>query len=180
MIVNPDKRPSTELANTAQGVKVFLVLMSTPRWKLLDATLADINLGSFFKMLIICEMTRTFSWEITCDVNVKPEYDHAEKEFNNHLQATLVLVSGLMMPGNYARELFSSKNTSIILQLMPDVVRRELLREALELFQSMRSIYLASHPDQEKVPSYKTTSTQLGLHLIRHMSMPVGKIICIR
>lgn len=68
MIVNPDKRPSNESAVTTQGVKEFPVFMSTPGLKLLDATHADINLGSFFRKLIICEMARTFSWEIICDV----------------------------------------------------------------------------------------------------------------
>ncbi|XP_030831396.1 V(D)J recombination-activating protein 1-like [Strongylocentrotus purpuratus] len=48
VIVNPDKRPSNELADAAQGVKEFPVFMSTPRWKLLDATLDDITFGSFF------------------------------------------------------------------------------------------------------------------------------------
>lgn len=56
------------LANMSQGVKSRPVLQSDPREKLMDATHADINLGSFFKKLITSETARIQTWEICQDV----------------------------------------------------------------------------------------------------------------
>ena len=98
--VNPDKKSAAELADIAKGVKDFPFLTS-PNHKLLDATHADINMGSFFKKLITCEVARIQSWNIT--ESLKPGYEHAKKLLDDHLHAKLGIVPKLMMPGNYAR-----------------------------------------------------------------------------
>ena len=67
----------------SQGVESRPVLQSDPQEKLMDATHADINMGSFIEKLITCETARIQTWEIRQDV--KGCYENAEKKFDNDL-----------------------------------------------------------------------------------------------
>ncbi|XP_022085107.1 V(D)J recombination-activating protein 1-like isoform X2 [Acanthaster planci] len=164
MQVNPDNLSSAELGEIAKGVKSHPILQSEPQQKLLDATHADINMGNFFKKLIICEIARVQTWDITKDV--KPMFEAAEKLFNDHVTQTIGLVPKLMMPGNFARDVFNSKNTEHFLALIADEGRKRNLAEVLDAFRNLRKIYRAHHPDADDVCTYKEQAVAMGLRLL--------------
>ena len=134
-------------------MKDFPVLTTSPKHMLLDATHADINMGSFFQKLIMYEVARIQSWNIP--ESLKPGYEHAEKLFDDHLHVKLGIVPKLMVPGNYARQLFDERNQEHVLALIPDKKRKEKMGEILGLFRQLRTVHTAHHPRQEDVASYK-------------------------
>ncbi|XP_033635628.1 V(D)J recombination-activating protein 1-like [Asterias rubens] len=162
--VNPDNVSAAELSEVARGVKSYPVLRSDPKQKLLDATHADINLGNFFKKVIICEIARCQSWDITRDL--KPMFDDAEKRFNDNLTATIGLVPKLMMPGNFARDLFNHTKVDNFLSLIPDEDRKQKLKEILNIFVCLRKVYRSTHPNQEDVCLYKDKAVEMGRLLL--------------
>ncbi|XP_063971603.1 V(D)J recombination-activating protein 1-like [Lytechinus pictus] len=166
--VNPDKKSAAELNEIAEGVKDYPVLKSSPKQKLIDATHADINMGSFFKKLIICEVARIQSWAIS--ETLKPGYEHAEKAFDDHAHETLGIVPKLMMPGNYARQLFKEANQRHVLALIPDSDRREKMGEIFHLFRQVRQVYRAHHPGKEDIASYKEKAIRMGRLLDEHFT----------
>nr|XP_054755451.1 V(D)J recombination-activating protein 1-like [Lytechinus pictus] len=157
---NPDDLSQSDLASVAKGVKDYPILKSEPHHKLLDATHADINIGSFFKKLIICEVARTYTWEISRDV--KAMFEDGEKRFNDHMRATLGLAPNLMMPGNYACHLFDPDNMSSVLSIIPDEERRNHLRDVMVLFTKLRTVYRAHHPRSADVAEYKANAIQMA------------------
>ena len=171
MLINPADLFSAKLGTMSQGLKSRPVLQSDPREKLIDATHADINMGSFFKKLITCKTARIQTWEIRQDV--KGCYENAEKMFDDHLLSTLGLGSSLMMPGNFARALFDLKNNDIVLQLIEDEQRREKLKEVFVLFSHLRSVYRAHHPKVDEVKVYKVNAINMGKPLKTHFAYMV-------
>nr|XP_054748040.1 V(D)J recombination-activating protein 1-like [Lytechinus pictus] len=108
--VNPDKLSSSDLAEKAKGVQRKPVLLSDPRMKLVVATHVDINLGQYFKKLIIREIAGVQVWDAGNDV--KEYIEDAEKRLHDQVRATIGLAPILKMPGNYARALFDASNES--------------------------------------------------------------------
>lgn len=134
---------------------------------------SDINMGSFFYKIIMCEMARLQTWEITADL--KASFQDSQKKLHNHSQATLGSVPTLMLPGNQARVLFLEENASGILGLIEDHERRNKLAEVLALFRRVRTMYRATHPKQDEVRVYKTTAIEMGQlprHHFSYMSWP--------
>ncbi|XP_063954560.1 V(D)J recombination-activating protein 1-like [Lytechinus pictus] len=162
--VNPDKLSQAELVSVAHGVKRVPLLMSDPRMKLLDATHADINLGQFFKKIIIREIAGIQVWEQNQDI--KEYINDAEKRLNDHVRSRIGLAPTLMMPGNYARALFDVKNEECFLELIPSAERRHHLSSVLQKFRSLRKVYRALKPIREEVIKYKATAVKMGQELL--------------
>lgn len=104
----------------ARGVKSKPLTNMQQIKKGIDATHADINMGQFFKKLIIREIAGVTSWDIHSDI--KDLAKGAENKLDSYLKATCGINPQLMMPGNYARTLFTTdpKNCCILLQMMKE------------------------------------------------------------
>ena len=84
---NPDDLSQPELIITrAKGVTSLPTLHAEPQHKLIDATHADINMGNFFRKLIICEIAMLQTWEIS------PELKHI---YLNTQRSDLMIISVL-------------------------------------------------------------------------------------
>ena len=164
--VNPDNLGDKALASIAKGVKNLPVSTCSPSEKLIDATHADINIGRFFQKLIIREIAGTEEWE------AKKEHmtvlKNAEHRFDMHLKQFIGINPQLMMPGNYARELFDEKNKDIILQIIPDSDVQRNLEKILNKFRFLRAVYRATSPSSSDIVLYKKTATEMGKMLIEH------------
>ncbi|XP_038062316.1 V(D)J recombination-activating protein 1-like [Patiria miniata] len=125
-------------------------------------------MGNFFKKLIICEVARVQSWDISKDV--RPMYEAAEKRLNDHLTETIGLVPKLMMPGNFARDLFSSAKVDFFLALVPEEDRKNNLAEVLGIFRNLRTVYRAHHPEAEDVSTFKQRAVEMGRLLLTNFS----------
>ncbi|XP_072171924.1 V(D)J recombination-activating protein 1-like [Diadema setosum] len=167
--VNPDKLSKAELDGLSLGVKQRPLLKSDAEAKLLDATHADINLGIFFKKIIVREIAAVQKWELTEDI--KGLVEHAEHKFDAHIRKHVGSAPQLMMPGNYSRQLFAEKNANIILALIPSEERREHLAIIMEKFRLLRSVYRAHSPrvtHAQELRQYKVVAVQMGRELISH------------
>ena len=104
--VNPDMLSENDLKKISKGVKSHPMTKVDPIHKGIDATHADINLGQFFKKIIVREIACVTKWDLTQDI--KPLVQHAESRFDVFMKATCGINPMLMMPGNYARTLFNT------------------------------------------------------------------------
>ena len=93
-------------------------------------------------------------------------FDDAEKRFNDNLTATIGLVPKLMMPGNFARDLFNQTKVDNFLSLIPDEDRKQKLKEILKIFVCLRKVYRSTHPNQEDVCLYKDKAVKMGRLLL--------------
>ncbi|XP_063951685.1 V(D)J recombination-activating protein 1-like [Lytechinus pictus] len=116
-----------------------------------------------FKKVIIREIAGVQVWEQNQDFR---EYiSDAEKRLND-VRSRIGLAPTLMMPGNYARELFDFKNEECFLELLPSAERRHHLSSVLEKFRSLRKVYRALKPVREEVTKYKATAVKMGQELL--------------
>ena len=75
----------------------------------------------------------------------------------------------LMLPGNYARILFSQKNESHILYLLKSDEKKEKFAKLLTLVRFMHKIFSSSKPKEEfpeEWSRYKSRAVEFGKHLI--------------
>ena len=164
---NPDKLSKNEMDAIAKGVKSTPILFMDAIKKGVDATHADINIGRFFKNLLCREIAQVTSWTLTADI--KDLVIHAEKAFDRHLKRTVGLNAELMMPGNYARVIFDSKNFDVVVHLVPNARRKADVKSLLEMFSELRQVYRANRPLIEcpdLVQTYKATAISLGKALL--------------
>ena len=73
---NLNKLDANEIKHLVQGVKSVLLSHIEHSELYVDATHADINMGSFFNKLIVREVGQISQWEATSDV--KPIIENAE------------------------------------------------------------------------------------------------------
>ncbi|NP_001028179.1 recombination activating protein 1-like [Strongylocentrotus purpuratus] len=163
---NPDNLTPDELTTEAGGVKRKPLLTSEPKQQLMDATHADIDLGQFFKKIIVREMAGVHKWEAS--ENVKQYIVDAERRLNINVRELLGTAPSLMMPGNYARALFKEKNEDVFLELIRNEERKELLRSVLQKFRALRKIYREHHPNKREVQGFKKKAVQIGRELLEH------------
>ncbi|XP_063951972.1 V(D)J recombination-activating protein 1-like [Lytechinus pictus] len=164
--VNPDKLSSSDLAEKAKGVQRKPVLLSDPRMKLVVATHVDINLGQYFKKLIIREIAGVQVWDAGNDV--KEYIEDAEKRLHDQVRATIGLAPILKMPGNYARALFDASNESTFLELIPNQDRKSNLQSVLRDFCFLRRIYRERNQKLKKY--YVSWPNYMYLHkMIEHV-----------
>nr|XP_054748042.1 V(D)J recombination-activating protein 1-like [Lytechinus pictus] len=156
--VNSDKLSSSDLAEKAKGLQQKPVLLSDPRMKLVVATHVDINLGQYFKKLIIREIAGVQVWDAGNDV--KEYIEDAEKHLHDQVRATIGLAPILKMPGNYARALFAASNESTFLELIPNQDRRSHLQSVLRDFCFLRRIYRERN---QKLKNLQITSLRLSI-----------------
>jgi len=112
--VNPDKLSELELQRMAKGVKTEPITFIDAIKKGIDATHADINIGS-----------------LTDDI--KSIVKDAACRFDFFMKEHCGINPQLMMPGNYARTLFETSH-DILLKLISDVERRQNLSVILDKF----------------------------------------------
>ena len=136
--------------------------------KLIEATHSDINMGSFFKKLIVRVASDVDQWEAT--ENVSSKLADTERKFDLHLKKLIGISPQLMMPGNYARVLFDPANEEIILGLIDDNEKYDALVSILDKFRFMRSVYRAIKPDPNHVAMYKTITVAMGELIKTHFS----------
>lgn len=163
---NPDNLTPDELTMEAGGVKRTPLLTSEPKQQLMDATHTDINLGQFFKKIIVREIAGVHKWEAS--ENVKQYIVDAERRLANNVRELLGTAPSVMMPGNYARALFKEKNEDIFLGLIRNEKRKALLRSVLQKFRSLRKIYREHHPNKKEVQGFKKKAVQMGRELLEH------------
>ena len=86
------------------------------------------------------------------------------------MKATVGINPLLMMPGNYARQLFDSSH-DILFANVESNERKQLLGEFLTKFIDMRCVYRCANPlvkMPEKVKNYKKFAVETGAFLITH------------
>ena len=162
MRVNPDGYKENTLLNMSKGVKCIPISFIDPIFKGIDATHADINLGQFFKKIIVREIAQVTKWDLTQDI--KCIVQDSESKFDKMLKLKLGMNHQLMMPGNYARTLFTTDH-SILLSLICNDERKKKLSEIVCLFNELRTVYrclnpLADIPDN--VFNYKRTALKMA------------------
>jgi hypothetical protein len=165
------KLSQKQLDEIAKGVK------NVPNCKFdaidrgIDATHADINLARFFKNLIIREVAGVTQWDINSDI--KPLFIEAERRFDAHMKNTCGINPAMMMPGNYARDLFKEENSSNLLFLLKEDERKTKLKKILAIFRLLRTVYRSNKPKQsvpDLVEMYKTKAVNMGKLLIDYFS----------
>ncbi|XP_066298933.1 V(D)J recombination-activating protein 1-like [Branchiostoma lanceolatum] len=145
------------------GVKGFPLLTTEPWERGIDATHADINLGNFFKSLIVREMAQVYSWAKTA--GVKKQIADAESKLDKHLKESLGLNPTLMMAGNYAREMFKTEHAEKLVALVERPERRSALTEVLAKFRPLRKVYRANWPLKDRpdeVGQYKARAVEMA------------------
>ena len=128
--MNPDQLSANDLAKVAKGVSSLPLSFSEPWVEIIDATHADINMGSFFKKLIIRVSAGIDQWDAT--KNVAAQLNHTEQKFDMHLKKLIGINLQLMMPGNYARVIFDKENEEVILGLIDDSEQYDILISILD------------------------------------------------
>ena len=171
MRTNPEKLNQNAIKQMAQGVKSTPLSSIEHSERYVDATHADINMGSFFKKVIVREVAQVTQWEATSDV--KPILQNAEFHFDSEMKRNIGICPSLMLPGNYARKLFETESEPFILNCIEKINRKDALKSALEQFRVLRKIYRAKHPlidYPNETKLYKQLSVQFGKHLIDNFS----------
>lgn len=163
--INPDKLSETQMQKIAKGVKASPLIKIEPRFRMIDATHADINLASFFKKLIVRSIAGVHQWDATKDV--KKQLDNCEVKFDTHIKKTIGLNPQLMMPGNYARTLFDPKNRDTVTQIIPEPARGHM-KIVLDNFSKMRQVYRATEPEASAVSSYKESAVSFGKMIMQY------------
>ena len=97
--MNPDNLSQSVLDKISLGVKNDPVLCCDAIEKGIDSTHADINMASFFKKVIVREISGVTVWELRADV--KALILNAESLFDKHMRQYTGINPALMMPGNY-------------------------------------------------------------------------------
>ncbi|XP_072029739.1 V(D)J recombination-activating protein 1-like [Amphiura filiformis] len=163
LIDNPDKLSEKNLKAISKGINAVPLIKADAREKGIDATHADINLGSFFYKLLVREIAGLRTWDAS--EAVKPTLLDASARFDRHMRRYLGLYPSMMMPGNYARMMFKEENVDIVLDLIPNEYRRRQLREVLKKFRVVRKLYRALTPMKdypEEVRSLKDEAVAMG------------------
>ena len=65
---NPDKLSKAQLKAVANGIKQHPIMHADAAQKGYDATHADINMGLFFKKVIVREISNVRTWDVRSDV----------------------------------------------------------------------------------------------------------------
>ena len=159
-VVNPDTLSEKSLSSKVKGVKALPFSTSDPSEKLIDATHSDINLARFFKKIIIRESAEVYEWEERQENS--PYLKNAEKKLDDHLRVQIGINPQLLMPGNYARQMFLSQNQGAFLHFIDDESRKGKLGEILAIFQTLREVYRATRPTKEQVSTYKEKAVKMG------------------
>ena len=163
--VNPENLSEKSIHKSSKGVKCKPVSTMQQIQKGIDATHADINIGQFFKKLIVREIAGVTSWEVTADI--ADLVKGAETKFDMNMKAQCGINPQLMMPGNYARTLFATP-PSILLSLISNEEKREDLQDIMCRFNSLREVYRCNYPLDEmplKVRQYKRNAVEMGVLL---------------
>jgi len=169
---NPNKLTQSQLSAVIKGVKTHPVLNIEHAEHKVDATHARINLGKFCYKLLIREIAGVTQWNETSDI--KHHIEQATNQLNIHLKKTIGINPCLMLPGNYARILFSQKNEGHILYLLKSEEQKEKFAKLLTLVRFMHKIFSSSKPKEESLRSgHSTKAEQLNLGgtllLVTHM-----------
>ena len=109
-----------------------------------DATHARINVGKFCYKLLVREIAGITQWNETVDI--KHHNEQATNQLNAHLKATIKINTCLMLPGNYARILFSQKNEKHILHLLKSEDQKQNFGKLLIYLRFMDKIFSSNKP----------------------------------
>ena len=164
---NPDKLSKKQLDTLAKGVKSGPLLNIEHSEKNIDATHADINMGRFFKKILVREIAEVPQWDAKKDV--AEILEDSEHKRDVHLKRKIGKNPALMMPGNYARILINVKNEDYILELIRDEKGKDQMRNLLDKFRFMRKIYGAKKTKTdypEEVAAYHYIAVMFGRILI--------------
>jgi hypothetical protein len=118
------------------------------------------------KKIIVREVACVTKWELSEDV--KTIVKTAENRFDIYMKEHCGINPQLMMPGNYARTLFSTSH-DILLNLIADVDRRENVSIVLDKFNILRKIYRCNNPKKEfpnELPFFKLIAVEMGQLLL--------------
>ena len=167
--INPDQLSQSQIDKISLGVKHAPILCSDAVEKGIDSTHADINMASFFKKILVREIAGVTVWEMNS--HLKPLILEAECKFDKHMRSQTGVNPALMMPGNYARTLFDSKNEAVVCELIVAFDRKAFMSELLSQFRRMRKIYRAKSPKTdypEEVRLYKLNAVEMGKFLLEN------------
>jgi hypothetical protein len=110
-------------------------------------------------------------WEASQDI--KTQLEDVTAKFDIHLKHTIGLNPALMMPGNYAREMFKQENMEHFLHLVLNDDKRKALCEIFALFRSLRKVYRAINPIYDipdGVATYKAKAVIMAGLISTHFS----------
>ena len=125
----------------------------------------------FFYKLIIREVAGVQSWEATAQV--KPMLQESARRFDLHIRKMIGMAQSLMMPGNYARQMFGADNVNIVLELIPNATKRHHLLAIFEKLRFIRKLYRSNNPHKEfpdDISILKQTAVEMGNLLKAHFS----------
>ena len=111
-----------------------------------DATHKRINVGKFCYKLLIREIAGITQWNETVDI--KHHIEQATNQLNAHLKATIGINPCLMLPGNYARILFSQKKEKHIFHLRKSEEQKQNFGKLLTYLRFMNKIFSSNKPKQ--------------------------------
>ena len=117
------KKLLKELDELAKGVKTTPLLNIEHSERKGDATHAYINMGRFFKKILVREIAGILQWDATKDIS--QILDDAENKLNHHLKKKIGVNPSLTLPGNYARILLDPKHEQHFTELTDDKERKD-------------------------------------------------------
>ena len=179
---NHDKLNQTQLTALAKGVKCHPVLNIEHSEDKVDATDVKINIGKFIYKLLTREIAEVSQWAETQDKHL---VENATHKLDCYLKSKIGINSSLMMPGNYARILFSEENEKHVVYLLKPGKQRDKFRELLSKIRFLHKIFSCTNP-KEKYPTewinYKKVGMEFGECLktnypYAHWSNYVHKVI---
>ena len=135
-----------------------------------DATHAKINIGKFIYKLLTHEIAEVSQWAET--QAIKHLVENARHKLDCYLKSTIGINPSLMMPGNYARILFSEENEKHVVHLLKPGSQRDNFKELLSKIRFLHKIFSCTIP-REKYPewgNYKTVGIELGECLLTNYS----------
>ncbi len=157
--LNPDQLKGDKLSEVLKGIKQLPLSYKDPSTRGMDTTHCNISMGNFFYNLLYKIKANADQW--TIPEELKELFGACKINLDKHLKLHLGLSSGLMMVGNFARELFKEKNEKVILEFLDETDRADFA-VALGKFRDLQAVYSATEPDPINIASFKAKAVSFG------------------
>ncbi len=157
--LNPDKLKGAELTEVLKGIKHVPLSYKDPVTRGLDTTHCNISMGNWFYSLLYKIKANSNQWTVA--ENLKELFTECKAKLDRHLKSKLGLKSGLMIVGNFARELFKEKNESAIKEYLDEGDRSDFCK-ALGMFREIQIIYSSTEPKADDIANFKTKAVNFA------------------
>ncbi len=161
--LNPDKLKGAELTEVLKGISHVPLSYKDPVTRGFDTTHCNISMGNWFYQLLYKIKANANHW--TVPEELKELFNSCKTKLDKHLKSELGLSSGIMMVGNFARELFKAKNEKTILNYLDEADRADL-SVGLSKFRELQIIYSTTEPSKTDIATFKEKAVAFGRYML--------------